>query len=135
MKRPTFNHLKNISFPNSIAFAGAGMGFLTVPNLQQLGCDYFGINGIYVVNIILFATLLPLIHLFYPKTGLATSFLCLLLCTKIIDLPGGLINYPQGEDIAFISLRNPLILVSNPQRAFFNLQGKPKTTFKYRTVQ
>ena len=90
MKRPTFNHLKNISFPNSIAFAGAGMGFLTVPNVHRLDLDYFGfgIKGIYMINIIFFATLLPLIHLFYPKTGLATSFLCVLICTKIIDLPG-----------------------------------------------
>ena len=72
MKMPKFNHLKKIVFPNSITFAGAGMGFLIVPTLHKLDWEYFGIKGIYVLNIILFSALLPLIHLFYPKTGLAT---------------------------------------------------------------
>ena len=79
----TFNHLKNISSSNSIAFAGAGMGFLTVPTLHKLDWEYFGIKGIYLLNIILFAALLPLIHLFYPKTGLANGLIfCLLYCVK-----------------------------------------------------
>ena len=120
-KRTTSNQWKIISFPNSIAFAGAGMGFLIVPTLHKLDWEYFGIKGIYVLNIILFAALLPLIHLFYPKTGLATRLIHLFaFCRKkIIDLPGGLFTPQWGGYCSLLFLSGPLlILVWDPQRAF-----------------
>lgn len=58
---------EKLGMANGVVFSGAGLGMVVMPLAYSTGLEYFGLNGVLLVNAVTSFCVILLINKFYPS--------------------------------------------------------------------